>query len=173
MGPSHREPDAFTGPVGRNQSRSVWSRTCCSTLLSAGTIKTATHTHTNKSDKSYIQWDTQTQVTDLLYTNSSHGWFSGEAGLQVAQDFLHTLSKKLNHLFYRLTTVNVKNGYTAIYMNVTKRNLCRARKIIKNLVFTLLMSCSVASSRSWDRTSKVERRKPPNFSWLLWRSNVT
>lgn len=32
-------------------------------------------------------------VTDLLYTHSSHGRFSGETGLEVAQDFLHTLSK--------------------------------------------------------------------------------
>lgn len=59
MGPSHREPDAFTGPVGRNQSRSVWSRTCCSTLLSAGTIKTATHTHT------------QINLTKVIY-NETH-----------------------------------------------------------------------------------------------------
>lgn len=32
-------------------------------------------------------------ITDLLYTHSSHGWFSRETGLEVAQDFLHTLSK--------------------------------------------------------------------------------
>lgn len=33
------------------------------------------------------------QITDLLYTHNSHGWFSGEAGLEVAQEFLHTLTE--------------------------------------------------------------------------------
>lgn len=35
------------------------------------------------------------------------------------------------------------------------------------------MSCSVASSRTWDSTSRAERRKPPNFSALFCRSKVT
>lgn len=91
MEPSHREPDAFAGPVGRNQPHSAWSRTGGSTLLSAGTIKTATR---NNVKIQTLQSETQikTQITDLLYTNSSHGWFSGEAGLEVAQDFLYTLT---------------------------------------------------------------------------------
>lgn len=38
---------------------------------------------------------------------------------------------------------------------------------------TFPMSCSVASSRIWERTSKAERRNPPNFSVLFWRSKVT
>lgn len=36
-------------------------------------------------------------ITDLLHTNCSHGWFSGEAGLQVAQNFLHTLTQRAQH----------------------------------------------------------------------------
>lgn len=35
------------------------------------------------------------------------------------------------------------------------------------------MSCRVASSNSWDRTSSADRRKLPNFSLVLWRSSVT
>lgn len=38
---------------------------------------------------------------------------------------------------------------------------------------TFPMSCSVASSRTWDSTSRAERRKPPNFSALFCRSKVT
>lgn len=83
MEPSHRETNIFTVPVGRNQSHSVWSHTGCSTLLSAGTIQTATRIRTH------------TKTTDLLYTNSSHGWFSGKAGLEVAQNFLHTLKENM------------------------------------------------------------------------------
>lgn len=43
-----------------------------------------------------------TQITDLLYTNCSHGWLSGEAGLEVAQDFLHTLTENTVHYFILL-----------------------------------------------------------------------
>lgn len=83
MEPSHRETEDFTGPVGRNQPRSVWSSTR-STLLSAGTKDCHTKPTAITS-----------HITDLLHAHSSHGWFSGETGLEVAQDFLHTLSKQV------------------------------------------------------------------------------
>ncbi len=51
----------------------------------------------------HLQSETNTQITDLLYTNSSHGWFSGEAGLEVAQDFLHTLTENTVHHVILLT----------------------------------------------------------------------
>lgn len=83
MDPSHREANIFTDPVGRNQPHSVWSHTGCSTLLSAGTTQTATLT------------DINTKTTDLLDTNSSNGWFSGKAGLEVAQNFFNTLKESM------------------------------------------------------------------------------
>lgn len=48
--------------------------------------------HTQSKKKTY-----RCKHTDLLYTHSSHGWFSGEAGLEVAQDFLHTLTEYTVH----------------------------------------------------------------------------
>lgn len=92
MEPSHRKPDAFTGPVGRNQHHSVWSQASCNTLLSAGTKTTATHCPTPHLQKKHIKYNKN--ITDLLHTNCSHGWFSGEAGLQVAQNFLYTLTQR-------------------------------------------------------------------------------
>lgn len=82
MEPSHRETEDFTGPVGRNQPRSVWSSTR-STLLSAGTKDC----HTKPTA-------TTSHITDLLHAHGRHGRLSGETGLEVAQDFLHTLSKQ-------------------------------------------------------------------------------
>lgn len=54
-------------------------------------------------------------ITDLLYTHGSHGWFSGEAGLEIAQDFLHTLTEHKQNivLLNGLITVNVQNGHKA------------------------------------------------------------
>lgn len=40
------------------------------------------------------------KTTDLLYTNGSHGWFSGKAGLEVAQNFLHTLKESMQYYYY-------------------------------------------------------------------------
>ena len=49
----------------------------------------------------------------------------------------------------------------------------RYSSMTRDETHTFPMSCSVASSRIWERTSKAERRKPPNFSVLFWRSKVT
>lgn len=35
------------------------------------------------------------------------------------------------------------------------------------------MSWRVASSKIWERTSKADRKKHPNFSLVFWRSKVT
>lgn len=47
------------------------------------------------------------KVTDLLHTDCGHGWFSGEAGLQVAQYLLHTLKEST---FCRHIACNVKSS---------------------------------------------------------------
>lgn len=54
------------------------------------------HTHTQ------IIRDMNTKTTDLLYTNCSHGWFSGKAGLKVAQNFLHALKEADNIIWLLL-----------------------------------------------------------------------
>jgi len=83
--PSHREPDDFTGPVGRNQPHSVWRRAGCGTWLSTAATEELPHTHT------HAHGHTHTDTADLLYTERGHGGFPQEAGLEVAQDLLHTL----------------------------------------------------------------------------------
>ncbi len=61
----------------------------CSMLEPSGLPHTITVTEVTQTSKIRVK----THFTDLLYTNSGHGGFSGEAGLEVAQDFLHTLSE--------------------------------------------------------------------------------
>ena len=102
MEPSHREPDAFTGPVGRNQRLSVWSPRATGHSSAPQPQGGATHTTTATQKQVGSERDQQdththtphTQGTDLLDTQRGHGGFPQEAGLEVAQDLLHTLKDR-------------------------------------------------------------------------------
>lgn len=92
--PCRQEPISLCVESSKLQhTAQCWNQNNCHTLPHSPPPK---NKHMNKN------------ITDLLHTNCSHGWFSGEAGLQVAQNFLHTLTERAQHFIIWIYSMKYK-----------------------------------------------------------------